>query len=521
MSFPIKHSATGLKAISAKNRSLLFTGFLNRERGFFDEFKPKSTPVPVTNDSARSQFIARYDEKGNLKWIKDLYDEFNIKKPSVHLQEDGTIKIVGRLSGTENIGDISIASIDDNDAYIATINANGKLTKAEVIRTTYHYDAPKLIFAPDNSYYSLSGHLNDDDRDIALRKFNKNHQLEWQKTAESLGLITSLGQNPIISHETGNTAAFAQLDNSLTFEMNKYGRFGNPSTRHLGRVSSDGNLEWKIDINWHIGSISPSKDGGAIYLQSDNNHGSYKESITKVDSKGNIQWVSNFSRNDRDGYFEIEEKKNGNIVIAGEFGEEVNFGKSLNLTAGDGATFIAQLDNEGKFIHAQKIGNEGWGTVSGLTNLPNDKTIISRSGYQNLWHPAVLKFDDSLIELTKQGKTPNSQISKNQSTNKVMKPRKYIKKFADKITNFNPSTDTLEMNTDSFGIDSPATFAAARNKKMIGRQLAKFDIDFLYDRKKGGLYFNENGADKGFGDGGIIAILKGAPDLTSGNLEFL
>ena len=515
MSFPIKHSATDFKAISAKNRSLLFTGILDREKGLFDEFKPKSTPVLDTYDSTRSQFIALYDEKGNLKWIKDLYDEFNIKNASVHLQEDGAIKIVGRLSGTEKIGDISIASIDDNDAYIATINANGNLTKAEVIRTTNHHDAPKLIFAPDNSYYSLSGHLDDDDRDIALRKFDKNHQLEWQKTAESLGLST------IISHETGNTAAFAQSDNSLTFEMYKYGRFGNPSTRHLGRVSSNGNLEWKIDINYHIGSISPSKDGGAIYLQSDNNHGSFKESITKVDSKGNIKWVSNFSRNDRDGYFEIEEKKNGNIVIAGEFGEEVNFGKNFNLTADDGATFIAQLDDEGKFIHAQKTGNEGWGTVSGLTNLPNNKTIISRSGYQNLWHPAVLKFDDSLIELTKQGRRPNSQNPKNQSANKVIKPRKYIKKFADKITNFNPSTDTLEMNTDSFGIDSPATFAAARNKKMIDKQLAKFDIDFLYDRKKGGLYFNENGADKGFGDGGIVAILKGGPDLTSGNLEFI
>ena len=38
---------------------------------------------------------------------------------------------------------------------------------------------------------------------------------------------------------------------------------------------------------------------------------------------------------------------------------------------------------------------------------------------------------------------------------------------------------------------------------------------------KGGLYFNESSADKGFGDGGIIAILKGAPELTSGNLEFI
>lgn len=53
------------------------------------------------------------------------------------------------------------------------------------------------------------------------------------------------------------------------------------------------------------------------------------------------------------------------------------------------------------------------------------------------------------------------------------------------------------------------------------KKIAKQDFDFLYHQTEGGLFFNENGSDKGFGDGGIIAILKGAPDLTSGNLEFV
>ena len=95
------------------------------------------------------------------------------------------------------------------------------------------------------------------------------------------------------------------------------------------------------------------------------------------------------------------------------------------------------------------------------------------------------------------------------------------KNDADKITNFNPSTDTLEIDTDSFGIDNSATFAIGKNKKKVKRNLAKQDFDFLYDQKKGGLYFNENGPDKGFGDGGIIAILKGAPDMTANNVEFI
>ena len=103
----------------------------------------------------------------------------------------------------------------------------------------------------------------------------------------------------------------------------------------------------------------------------------------------------------------------------------------------------------------------------------------------------------------------------------ITKPSKFNKKSADKIINFNPSIDTLEVNADSFGVDNSATFASGANKKKVKKVLTKQDFEFLYDEKKGGLYFNENGSDQGFGEGGIIAILKGAPDLTSGNLEFI
>ena len=115
----------------------------------------------------------------------------------------------------------------------------------------------------------------------------------------------------------------------------------------------------------------------------------------------------------------------------------------------------------------------------------------------------------------------NDGINNPTEQNKLDAPARFNKKSADKITNFNPSTDTLEIDTDSFGIDSSATFASGKNKKEIKKKLAKQDFDFLYDQKKGGLYFNENGSDKGFGEGGIIAILKGAPDLTSDNLDFI
>ena len=147
--------------------------------------------------------------------------------------------------------------------------------------------------------------------------------------------------------------------------------------------------------------------------------------------------------------------------------------------------------------------------VSSLWGAPSDYTtgdyLQAKSYFDPIINPRTNNQSDEFVD----------------SVTKVDAPKKYKIKFIDKIYNFNPSTDTLQIDTDSFGIDSSATFAAGKNKKAVKKKLAKQDFDFLYDQKKGGLYFNENGADKGFGEGGIIAILKGAPDLTSDNLEFI
>jgi len=137
------------------------------------------------------------------------------------------------------------------------------------------------------------------------------------------------------------------------------------------------------------------------------------------------------------------------------------------------------------------------------------------TGYE-LWD-----FDKRMIDILYPRAGKRSEVVNTNTSLIIKKPVIFKKKTADKITDFNPLSDSLEIDTDSFGIDSSATFASGKNKKTVKKKLAKQDFDLLYDEKKGGLYFNENGADKGFGDGGIIAILKGAPDLTSEDLGFI
>ena len=114
-------------------------------------------------------------------------------------------------------------------------------------------------------------------------------------------------------------------------------------------------------------------------------------------------------------------------------------------------------------------------------------------------------------------------ISAEQQTSPIIiitAPEVFKKKYADKIINFDPSRDKLEIDLKSFALGEAASFKTAKSKKAIKKNLSKKELDFLYDQKKGGLYYNQNGAEKGLGDGGIVAILKGSPDISNENILF-
>ena len=103
----------------------------------------------------------------------------------------------------------------------------------------------------------------------------------------------------------------------------------------------------------------------------------------------------------------------------------------------------------------------------------------------------------------------------------------FTKKSADKIIGFNASQgDTISVSPDAFpalqGV-SDINFASTRRKKEL-KQLSKDNYHFVYFEKKGRLYFNGNGGEKNWGnrsEGGLVAILKGKPELTADDITLL
>jgi hypothetical protein len=205
----------------------------------------------------------------------------------------------------------------------------------------------------------------------------------------------------------------------------------------------------------------------------------------------------------------------------------INSRQSISLSRGEwGSGALGNEPDGGTFQNGLGLGLENWpkgsskgsgyGNAGSWNDINTSSTLFYVTEKTTPQEPTI----SEETEVTQEKPTLPEDTS-SLDTLTITAPKKFKKKFSDKITNFNPPTDTLKIDTESFGIDSSATLATGKNKKAVKKKLAIQDFDFLYDEKKGGLYFNENGSDKGFGDGGIIAILKGAPDLTAKNLEFI
>ena len=103
----------------------------------------------------------------------------------------------------------------------------------------------------------------------------------------------------------------------------------------------------------------------------------------------------------------------------------------------------------------------------------------------------------------------------------------FIKKNADKIIGFDAQEgDTIAVSTIAFPAlegSSVINFVSTMSKKKL-MQFSKENYDFVYFEKNGRLFFDGNGSEKKWGnsdEGGLVAILKGKPQLTAEDITLL
>ena len=97
------------------------------------------------------------------------------------------------------------------------------------------------------------------------------------------------------------------------------------------------------------------------------------------------------------------------------------------------------------------------------------------------------------------------------------KKDKFGKKGADIITDFKPEEgDKIALSAKALPGLKSAEFGIAANKSEL-KSLYKSAANIIYYQPKGRLIYDQNGSDKGFGEGGIFSILTGSPEINVGD----
>ncbi len=164
------------------------------------------------------------------------------------------------------------------------------------------------------------------------------------------------------------------------------------------------------------------------------------------------------------------------------------------------------------------------GSISTPSQPPSSKPDLATPSISK---PAIpnptIPNPETLLPIKKPVFNPPDQVQTvlDPVTHNLSKPKRFRKKFVDKITNFNLELDELRIDASDFGLRRrDVQFKIIASKKQLKRFLRK-DFEFIYESRQGGLYFNENKAEKGVGEGGLFAILKGGPDLSKENFEIV
>jgi Ca2+-binding RTX toxin-like protein len=92
-------------------------------------------------------------------------------------------------------------------------------------------------------------------------------------------------------------------------------------------------------------------------------------------------------------------------------------------------------------------------------------------------------------------------------------PDGFGRKTADRITDFNSEEgDRIAISRDAFEDVDRVRFKVVSGRREA-REAGRSNKNFVYDDKNGMLYYDANGKEKGWGDGGAFAKLLGVPDV--------
>ncbi|MCB0630297.1 MAG: hypothetical protein KDD15_11210, partial [Lewinella sp.] len=293
------------------------------------EYGGETLPVGGPNEDT---FIAKYSEKGLLKWVKTMTGEYQIVPHAIDTDAQGNIFVCGSFghhnySGEAYIGRDTFKSYGGRDIFLAKYDPEGVLLwvkQAGSAQNNNGYDAANgLSIDKDGNCYITGffvGEATFDEekissrggRDIFLAKYNSAGTIIWVQRAGG-----SQGNGPM------------------------------PEGANSICTTPEGNIILTGDF------------AGTAYFGSDSlvagNHSNFF--VASYDSSGLVTWLRQFSIEGLDDFqkadgFDVDVNASGQIVVTGYFLGSIMIDSKIYSSQGNGDIFILVFDKEGVLLSA-------------------------------------------------------------------------------------------------------------------------------------------------------------------------
>ncbi|HKR07077.1 MAG TPA: SBBP repeat-containing protein [Bacteroidia bacterium] len=337
-----------------KGNSITIDGSGNAiSTGSFSEtadFDPNAGTFNLTSAGSTDIFISKLDALGNFVWAKQLGGISNDDSYSIAVDGSGNVYTTGIFNGTADFdpgaGTFNLTPEGNSDIFISKLNSSGNFLWAKQFGGTLNGYGGSIAVDGSGNVYATGYFTGTADFDPGTGSFN------------------------LIS--TGN-------DDVFLLKLNASGNF--VWAKQLGGTSQEQGNSIKIDGSGNVLSIgffqgtADFDPGGAVFnLTSSGLQGIF---VSKLDGSGNFVWAKQMGGTSTGNYgSSIAVDNSDNITTIGCFFGTIDFDPDLsgtyNLTsAGSSDIFISNLDANGNFVWAKKLGgtffDQGFSIATGAS----------------------------------------------------------------------------------------------------------------------------------------------------------
>lgn len=335
-------------------------------------------------------FLLKYNTKGELEWARQAGGTDADEAYGIAIDKSGDVFITGYFSSNAMFSDIQLTSNSDRDFFVAKYNSNGEalwVKKGEGAMDNFG-----TAITIDNSGNALvTGVFNgsvlwrykkfksQSGENIFLIKYNNDGKLIWARTGGG-----NLSDRPtaLICDSRDNCYLVTDYEGNATFD-GKRAASRNKSNVLIAKYDIEGNTLWVKRVCFSTGishASSIALDGsGDIYLagyfsgitffanKSLKNLESHDLFLAKLNSNGNLKWVTQTGGTGDQSARSIVLDKKGNIYLAGEYNATFTYDANNIRSLDNWDIYVLKYNSNGKLIDGDMLPGIGYNKASGIS----------------------------------------------------------------------------------------------------------------------------------------------------------